>query len=402
MARNSEQVVKEIQRNINQKYVSVNSFEQCMGIWQIFKKGMFGKELKEEFPCEYEIIYKIFKEINIDNIQLSTLHFLHSFVKFGKLHTLNDNVLEITLGQTFKEGTSETILKEIQKLYLTEKETFIEECTHKYTNIFNYDKSIYVGRSVPIKIMCNRCDEILLQTPESHIKAKFPCMTCAIHIESWEPPRAMIGSIISGIDGSEGNTGVVVKSGGSGGSSVSSGVSSVSSGGSSTNNGSACVHVFNGLYISDIYGAQNVNWLQSSGFGGIIDASNAPNVVKFPRQMEVLRIPVDDNVHSKIRPYFLKTQQFIDHHIGKKKKVLVFCRAGISRSATIVINYLLKTFSMSVDEAILFLKKKRPQIQPNSNFLQQLRDEMSAYQLSGKESEKEIEKESEKKESENN
>lgn len=337
MARNSEQVVKEIQRVINQKYVGSDPFEQCMAIWQVFRKGMYGKELKEEFAVEYEIIYKIFKEINVDNIQLSTLHFLYSFIKLGKLYTLNDNVLETTLGQTCAEGTSVIILEAVQQLYSNEKNVFIEECVQKYSDMFDYSKSFYVGRNIPIQIICNRCNEKLLQTPEAHIKAKFPCMSCTIHIESWEPNKKE----------------------------------------SSNNNG--CVHVFNGLYISDIFGAQNVNWLQSSGFGGVIDISNAPNVVKFPKQLDVLRIPVDDNAHSKIRPYFLKTQQFIDYYMEKKKKVLVFCRAGVSRSATIIINYLMKTFSLTVDEAILFLKKKRPQIQPNNGFLKQLKDEMETH-----------------------
>lgn len=336
MSRNSEQVVKEIERVINQKYVNYDSFEQCMAVWQVFKKGMFGKEIKEEFAAEYEIIYKIFKELKIDNIQLSTLHFLYSFIKLGKLHTLNDNILEMTLGQTCAEGISAVILESVQQLYETEKNVFLEECVSKYSDMFDYSKSIYVGKNIPIKIICNRCNETLLQTPEAHIKAKFPCMSCTIHIESWEPNKK------------------------------------------ETNN-SGCVHVFNGLYISDIYGAQNTNWLQSSGFAGVIDLSNAPNAVKFPKQIDVLRIPVDDNVHNKIRPYFLKTQQFIDFYLEKKKKVLVFCRAGVSRSATIIINYLMKTFSLTVDDAILFLKKKRPQIQPNSGFLKQLKDEMMSY-----------------------
>ena len=85
MSRNSEQVCKEITRTMNQKFMS--EFDQCMAIWQTFKKGIFGKELKEEFPQEYEIVFKIFKESSLDNVQMSTLQFLSSFIKNGKLHT---------------------------------------------------------------------------------------------------------------------------------------------------------------------------------------------------------------------------------------------------------------------------------------------------------------------------
>ena len=73
MSRNSEQVCTEIQRTMNLKFLS--SFDQCMAIWQTFKKGIFGKELKDEFPREYEIVFNTFKDSGMDNVQMSTLQF---------------------------------------------------------------------------------------------------------------------------------------------------------------------------------------------------------------------------------------------------------------------------------------------------------------------------------------
>jgi len=53
-------------------------------------------------------------------------------------------------------------------------------------------------------------------------------------------------------------------------------------------------------------------------------------------------------------------------------KVLIHCRAGISRSATICIAYLIYAGQMTLDDAHDYLKRCRPLISPNLNFMRQL------------------------------
>jgi protein-tyrosine phosphatase len=52
--------------------------------------------------------------------------------------------------------------------------------------------------------------------------------------------------------------------------------------------------------------------------------------------------------------------------------VYVHCAAGVSRSASVVIAFLMKEFKMKFQEAFDFVKERRPQIMPNSNFRSQL------------------------------
>ncbi|KAG0416073.1 hypothetical protein HPB47_006749, partial [Ixodes persulcatus] len=53
-------------------------------------------------------------------------------------------------------------------------------------------------------------------------------------------------------------------------------------------------------------------------------------------------------------------------------KVLVHCKMGISRSASVVIAYVMKAYDLDLDQALEFVKRRRSCIKPNSGFLKQL------------------------------
>ena len=53
-------------------------------------------------------------------------------------------------------------------------------------------------------------------------------------------------------------------------------------------------------------------------------------------------------------------------------RVLVHCQAGISRSATICLAYLINARRVSLDEAFDFVKRRRQVISPNLAFMGQL------------------------------
>ena len=67
--------------------------------------------------------------------------------------------------------------------------------------------------------------------------------------------------------------------------------------------------------------------------------------------------------------YFL---YFSDEARAEDGKILVHCQAGVSRSATITIAYILKHSKMTVMEAYRYVKSKRVIIAPNFNFMGQL------------------------------
>jgi len=69
---------------------------------------------------------------------------------------------------------------------------------------------------------------------------------------------------------------------------------------------------------------------------------------------------------------FFHIIRLIDSYINEGKQVLVNCYAGVSRSATIIIGYLMYKNKMNVQEALTFVRQKRPIINPNYGFVCQL------------------------------
>lgn len=56
------------------------------------------------------------------------------------------------------------------------------------------------------------------------------------------------------------------------------------------------------------------------------------------------------------------------------RNTLVHCHAGKSRSVTIVIAYLMKKFTWTVNKAYTEVKKRRPRAKPNDAFVVQLKN----------------------------
>ena len=94
----------------------------------------------------------------------------------------------------------------------------------------------------------------------------------------------------------------------------------------------------------------------------------------YPDQFSYLHIPIIDAISENIGQYFDKAIKFIETGLKEGNAVLVHCAAGVSRSATIVISYLMATRKLNVVEALKFVKERRPKVNPNTGFLKQLTD----------------------------
>ena len=83
-----------------------------------------------------------------------------------------------------------------------------------------------------------------------------------------------------------------------------------------------------------------------------------------------------DHSDEDISDHFEECIRFIHDGIIKNEAVLVHCRFGVSRSATIVLAYLMQygtnetnPMQMSYEECFNYVKERRPQVSPNLGFV---------------------------------
>ncbi|KAL9988494.1 hypothetical protein ACROYT_G002948 [Oculina patagonica] len=83
-------------------------------------------------------------------------------------------------------------------------------------------------------------------------------------------------------------------------------------------------------------------------------------------------VPCMDEPEADLLSFFDECSEFITSGLKDEQNVIVHCLAGVSRSATVVLAYLMNSNQMSLDDAIGFLKSVYPKANPNFGFLEQL------------------------------
>jgi predicted protein tyrosine phosphatase len=132
------------------------------------------------------------------------------------------------------------------------------------------------------------------------------------------------------------------------------------------------------LYLSCCSIAGKEDLMKIYGITGIVSMGGFSQHVTYTvhkNPMKYLFVFIDDHEDEPIDDHFEECIQFIKDTDGP---VLVHCMAGISRSATIVIAYLMKERVMSLEDAYVHVKERRSIVKPNSGFMRRLR----GYELS--------------------
>lgn len=92
----------------------------------------------------------------------------------------------------------------------------------------------------------------------------------------------------------------------------------------------------------------------------------------FPGTFDYLNIRVYDDEKTDLLKHWDNTYKYISKAKKDGSKVLVHCKMGVSRSASVVIAYAMKAYNWDFQKALKHVKEKRSCIKPNSSFISQL------------------------------
>lgn len=92
----------------------------------------------------------------------------------------------------------------------------------------------------------------------------------------------------------------------------------------------------------------------------------------FPGTFEYFNVRVYDDEKTNLLKYWDDTFRYISRAKAEGSKVLVHCKMGVSRSASVVIAYAMKAYKWEFQRALQHVKERRSCIKPNKNFLNQL------------------------------
>ncbi len=127
----------------------------------------------------------------------------------------------------------------------------------------------------------------------------------------------------------------------------------------------------NKLYLSSIEAILKHNYkLDQLGITMIINVTN--DVSDVMGEWKNVKIPIMDDPRENIYKYFDSMYVLIENELNNGGRVLVHCYAGISRSATIVISYLMRKFKCCKKVVYTYIISHRDVIHPNDGFQRQL------------------------------
>lgn len=124
-----------------------------------------------------------------------------------------------------------------------------------------------------------------------------------------------------------------------------------------------------GLFLGSCYNAFNFQELKKENINVIINVTEEiENFHQDNLMMTYYRYPIKDNNLDDISEILDETCQIIEHHLEKQDKILVHCFMGASRSASIIIYYVMRKFKINYETAKLFVYRKRKSINLSHKF----------------------------------
>ncbi|XP_058454365.1 dual specificity protein phosphatase MPK-4 isoform X2 [Malaya genurostris] len=130
-----------------------------------------------------------------------------------------------------------------------------------------------------------------------------------------------------------------------------------------------------GLWLGNVTAAADLPTLEKLNIRSVltIDSCPLPSHVTENPSLRTKYIQASDVPREDLISHFEETNKFIRESLAEERNILVHCYFGVSRSATIVIAYLMEKHKLSYEAGLYRVKSKRRFVMPNPGFISQLR-----------------------------
>uniref|UniRef100_A0A182NPF4 protein-tyrosine-phosphatase n=1 Tax=Anopheles dirus TaxID=7168 RepID=A0A182NPF4_9DIPT len=135
------------------------------------------------------------------------------------------------------------------------------------------------------------------------------------------------------------------------------------------------VEILPGLFLGNASHSEDLKSLKKYNIKYILNVTpDLPNVFERDGQIRYLQIPITDHWSQAgdLANHFPDAIKFIDEARTNGCGVLVHCLAGVSRSVTVTLAYLMFARTLSLNDAFLLVRARKPDVSPNFHFMQQL------------------------------
>jgi len=123
------------------------------------------------------------------------------------------------------------------------------------------------------------------------------------------------------------------------------------------------------LFLGSSFNAYNKNELDKKNINIILNITDEiDNFYEGKNNLIYYKFPIRDNNLDDISSILNESYNVIEHHLELGDRILVHCYMGASRSASVVIHYIMKKYGVSYDHTVKLVKRGRPVVNLTEKF----------------------------------
>ena len=132
-------------------------------------------------------------------------------------------------------------------------------------------------------------------------------------------------------------------------------------------------YIIDNIYLGNSDAGRNEDYLKENNITAVVNC--AIELYSDFKDLKFLELRLDDSLEQKLFPKLEIGYKFIKiNSKNPDNNILIHCASGMSRSASLVVLYMMKEKGWDYDTCYKYMKERRPIVDPNPGFVEQLKE----------------------------